>query len=1142
MSDPSHPSEKNTKIDGTQQQPNNKTNISISTQPILPDQTSIISTVNLSPKAQTPSRSDAPSENSDADVKDIIVNSLYVTNEPFFDKPNDIRPHMKVTINSRPQTVLVDTGAMECVIGVTNVLQLDTFKAKLLPSKFTVTTLHTTRKPAVGEVKMSFTVGIRTVELTVVVVETMKPQLLVGMTFCNAFGIKLTIDKNCFPADATAEQDIRAIEAPKVEIEMLNAREKWNPPKPTKEADSDVESQSPAASHAPSSGLPSPVTTGEVLGHAMDQITFALHEMKRVLSQTSRPEPQIACDMTETTITSSALEGGTQHIEIEAVEARYEPNDIITTSVCNELQTAVREYVTMRARLQLISQCVKYTECAPILTRMQREQQEGNRLIDANELSDTDSNDTSEHDMATMYVVDTQSAPIAEIMEFMLQPTIREPRTAQPGKQRRRRLRNELKAMQTEMHSEGAVEMPTIRTAEDAKDTFNDVQPEKIPCVSQPHKLSPEQQEILTATINNFPYTPKTGPLNKTPIYVQRINTENAVPEMRKQYPLSPYVMEEVEKEIINLIERDIIEPIESSPWRWPILWVKKKTGGGRICLDARGLNALTVPDAYPTLNVDAIFRNLPPAKYISCLDMTQAFHQIEIVEEDRQKTAFAVGSKFYCYKRAVMGFRNSPADLAKMLDKVFKDLEPRVYHYVDDFVILSETFEEHIDLLKEIATRLRKNNLTISREKSDFCHKQITFLGYLLTDEGLTIDPNRIQPILNYKRPENVKQLRRLVGLITWYRRFIPNAAELMKPLTDLIQKENHRKIKSTDETEMAFTKLKECLTNAPILVPANFKLPFKVYTDASLVAGAAILTQIQDGHERVISYHSVKFNRTQQNYSATERECLAVLSAVEKFRPWIDGVQFTVVTDHSSLRWLQNLKEPHGKLARWAVRLQAFDIKFEHRPGKEMDAPDALSRATDMVVINKEVTTDDKWYRKTRKVAKDGRLDRYKYENGYLYRRGKYDTRTGDRLWTIVIPRELVPEVLKEKHDQSSHMGYWKTLKAIKNTYYWQNMSKDIYQYVTKCEICRTCKQTNEQTRVEGGEYRDPCQPGRMFSIDVIGPLPPSKKKRHRFAVVCIDVFSRYVFARSQKLQPKIFVISLKKMSFTIFTHPKN
>lgn len=178
----------------------------------------------------------------------------------------------------------------------------------------------------------------------------------------------------------------------------------------------------------------------------------------------------------------------------------------------------------------------------------------------------------------------------------------------------------------------------------------------------------------------------------------------------------------------------------------------------------------------------------------------------------------------------------------------------------------------------------------------------------------------------MDYPRPKTVKELRRLVGLIGWYRRFIPKAAELLAPLTNLMKGENPKKIEWNDQAEEAFLNAKRALVSPTILTVPNYSLPFKLYTDASLIAGAGILTQEQEGFEKVIAFHSVKFSRAQQNYSATERECLAVLSSVEKFRPYLDGIQFIVVTDHSSLRWLQNLREPHGKLARWAVRLQAL------------------------------------------------------------------------------------------------------------------------------------------------------------------------------------------------------------------------
>lgn len=361
-----------------------------------------------------------------------------------------------------------------------------------------------------------------------------------------------------------------------------------------------------------------------------------------------------------------------------------------------------------------------------------------------------------------------------------------------------------------------------------------------------------------------------------------------------------------------------------------------KKNGGGRICVDARGLNKITIRDAYPTLKVDAILQNLPSAKFISCVDMTQAFHQIAIAPEDRDKTAFAVGHRFYRYTRALMGFTNSPADLAKVLDKVFGDMMPKVYHYVDDFIIVSATFEEHIQLLREVAKRLREANLTISKEKSSFCYKRVTFLGYILAEEGLSANPERVKPIVDYKKPETVKELRRLIGMIGWYRRFLPKIAETLAPLTDLTKGDSKVRIKWNEKAGQAFEQVKLALMSPSILAPADYALPYKIYTDASLVAGAAVLTQTQDGQERVIAFHSAKFSVTQQNYSATERECLAVLMAVEKFRPYIDGVQFTVVTDHASLKWLSNLKEPHGKLARWAVRLQAWLLGSKHSNGR--------------------------------------------------------------------------------------------------------------------------------------------------------------------------------------------------------------
>lgn len=659
-----------------------------------------------------------------------------------------------------------------------------------------------------------------------------------------------------------------------------------------------------------------------------------------------------------------------------------------------------------------------------------------------------------------------------------------------------------------------------VQTSNGAQDTETDILPAKHECVTEPHHLTPQQQRKLENVLENMPYTPDSGPLNCTSEYVQDIRTGDAPPEIRKQYPLSPAVQIEVKAEIKKMLERDIIRKIEWSPWRWPILWVKKQGGGGRICVDARGLNKLAVADAYPSLNVDSILRNLPSAKYITAIDMTQAFHQIPIREDHQIKTSFAIGNEMYCYKRAIMGYKNSPADLTKLLDKLFSDMHPKVYHYVDDFIIISATFEEHIETLTEVAERLKRAKLTVSQAKSKFCYKRVTFLGYVLSERGLEPNPERIMPIVNYKIPETVRDVRRLIGLINWYRRFIKFAAELLAPLNEMTKgkgKNSQHKIEWTSEAAESLERVKQILISEPVLRMADFDKPFKIYSDASLTAGSAILVQEENGVEHTVYYHSVKFTPTQQNYSATERELLSVLAGVEKFRPWIDGTPVEVVTDHASIKWLHNLKEPHGKLARWAVRLQAFDLRFTHRPGRDMELPDALSRAVNVVEMEQNVPSQDSWYNQIRQRAKTEKLSLYKFENGYLYRHASFNSHTGDRRWNLCVPKEKTAEVLREMHDEQTHVGVWKAMRLAKTKYYWPKMNRDIYQYVTKCEICRQCKTSNENVCAKTGNYREPGRIGRVLSIDLIGPLPASKRRRHQHAVVVVECASKYVFTKS-------------------------
>lgn len=1024
------------------------------------------------------------------EIQEIFVSSLNIDDSLFFSLPNDERPHIKVAINGSHETALVDTGSMACVIGYSDRKQLEKFRAEIKPTNVVITTLHAQRKPASGKMDLTYVLGEATHTLRTILVPAKRFQIIVGTPFCKAFGIglarRLGIDVG----------EILTAESPTIISTVVDAlKQAFNSVKKRSALTSRVttslneaKSIPTASAHDIGTGSPSQLNSETVHTSRWGSLTKATHAIAitppSAVEKTEVIEP-LAADTSRRAVSGTVKRAIEQWILAEELDADSEEQEIMAiTDECQRLHATEQE------------ECVYSAEFEEEFARTH--QPVGRLISEITTLNHTGCRDMAsiEPESSIIETGNTQLDPIEELAAMILEVTEQEANAS--------------------VADGGITSSQSVRTAEGTEDTILDVLPEKKACVSMPHDLSTAQRAILDDVISQFPYTAKTGPLNVTPSFVQRINLHDERPTMRKQYPLSPYQLAEIEKELKVLLDRDIIEPIQTSPWRWPILWVKKKNGGGRICLDARGLNERTIPEAYPTLNVDEILRNLPQARYFSCLDMTQAFHQIEIAPQDRPKCAFSVGNRFFQYKRAVMGFRNSPADLAKMLDNIFHDLQPRVFRYVDDFIIISQTFEEHMKLLKIIAQRLRQYNLTISREKSTFCHAQLTFLGYVLSQKGLSVNPEKIAAITAYKQPETVKGVRRLTGLIGWYRRFMPRAAEILKPLTDLI-KVGSKWIKWTPEAAEAFERTKEILTSEPVLSPADFTLPFRIYTDACDVAGSGILTQVQNGEEKVIAYHSVKFNPAQQNYSATERECLAVLSAIEKFRPWIDGVRFTVVTDHASLKWLQNLKNPNGKLARWAVRLQAFDIEFLHRPGRLMAAPDALSRAVALIEVKADMETTDAWYKRIRKLAKSHQLERYKFEDGHLYHKGRYDTRVGDRLWTLCIPQELVPIVLQEKHDHSTHMGYWKTLKSIQASYYWPNMHREIYAHVTKCQLCRTIKPSNEQTKTTFGTYRDPERVGRMLSMDMIGPLPAAKFSRHMHAVVVIDCFSRYTFTRS-------------------------
>lgn len=311
-------------------------------------------------------------------------------------------------------------------------------------------------------------------------------------------------------------------------------------------------------------------------------------------------------------------------------------------------------------------------------------------------------------------------------------------------------------------------------------------------------------------------------------------------------------------------------------------------------------------------------------------------------------------------------GLTNVPATWKRLIDCVLgPDLKSYVFVYLDDVIVISENFDKHLDILRSIFERLRCVGLTLSREKCQFCRLELHYLGYVVDKQGLRVDPDKVNSILNIPTPRTVSDVRSCFGMASWYRRFVENFSSISAPLSDLLRK--HKKWEWSDACALSFNALKEKLITAPILSCPDFEHPFVVQTDASGYGLGVVLTQEHTDGEKVVCFLSRSLSKQERNYKTTERDCLAVEWVVEKLRPYLEGIHFTVITDHHSLVWLHTFKEPSGRLCRWAVKLvQQHNFDIIHRKGKDHVVPDCLSRSVVVTdAIHPLADTLEPWYR---------------------------------------------------------------------------------------------------------------------------------------------------------------------------------
>jgi hypothetical protein len=449
-------------------------------------------------------------------------------------------------------------------------------------------------------------------------------------------------------------------------------------------------------------------------------------------------------------------------------------------------------------------------------------------------------------------------------------------------------------------------------------------------------------KELLWKYYDVFAHNPKNP--GRTKIAKHHIHTGDAHPLHQSPYRVSPAENEIIQKEVQQMLENKQIRP-SSSPWSSPVVLVKKKDGSIRFCIDYRKLNSVTHRDTYPLPRVDETLDLLGNAQIFSKIDLASGYWQIEVDEKDREKTAFITRDGIYEWEVMPFGLTNAPATFQRTMDILLSGIKGIFcLVYIDDIIIFSKTFDEHLQQLEEVFKRLRKAGLQAKASKCSFIQNELIYLGHRVSFNGIEPDPSKIKVVRDFPVPASVRKVREFLGLCNYYRRFIRNFADLASPLTDLTKKD--AKFDWTAECQACFDELKKRLTSEPILAHPDFRLPFTMHSDASNTGLGIVLTQVQDGKERVISYASRALTKAEKNYSTTEREALAVVWGSKYFRPYLYGRRYVVYTDHNALVSLMKSKDTSSRLTRWALTLEEYNPEIKHRPGKKNMNADALSR----------------------------------------------------------------------------------------------------------------------------------------------------------------------------------------------------
>jgi transposase InsO family protein len=698
-----------------------------------------------------------------------------------------------------------------------------------------------------------------------------------------------------------------------------------------------------------------------------------------------------------------------------------------------------------------------------------------------------------------------------------------------------------------------------------------------------PH-IDKEQREWMLTLLTKYRrvFSEKPGMVN---CYEHTIHVKSEKFFVNRSYPVPFAHRDAVQQQLDRMIEWGIIEKC-STPYINPLIVVVKKDQSVRLCLDARQLNTQLIPENDTPKVPEELLQSPRNVQWMTTLDLVSSYWQIPLSAESKQYTGFKYNSNVYVFKVMPFGLATSLASFVRCMDRVLGDvLNDFAMAYVDDVLISSPSYEDHLDHLEQVFKRLENAGMTINLNKSLFCRNEVPFLGHVLTPSGLSPNPKKLLLIHQWSSPKNQKQLKGFLGLCSYYRRFYAQYASLTAPLRALLTKDSvwHW----TDELEQVFRQIKELFVQDVHLVYPDYTKTFYLQCDASSFGLGSQLYQLdENGNQKIVSMASRLLISSEINYNMSEKELLSIVWSLLKYRVFIMGAKLIIITDNKALTFLFSCRLLSGRLSRWILWLQQFSFTIEHCRGKDNVVADTLSRfpmgmdgeihehagnhkEIRITAISRMIETSDELPRELNefrinaakvlvqylsedlrkemlaidilqaqdrkfgsiiKELKSGEKDHESFiiSNNRLFLRSE----KGNSTWRLCIPDVLADRVINAVHLEMGHFGAQKCLHTINEVFYVRDVARKTRRLVAGCEVCQ---RTKHKTRGDHGTYSAilPKKPGELIATDLYGPLAVSFGGA-KYILVFLDLFTKLVTLYSLKKATTVGVCGKVKQYF--------